>query len=567
MTVSQKQQQLMEQLPDYPYELFWDEPEEGLHVCLIDGCDREFDSYEEFLEHFLYNYTHINFIKRNLMRYNPPKEDMGEEIVWDPLEKLQIEHNIKTDPNYAALKYNRDATPYLIDKIKFAVKNNRNIIAISIGVPGAGKSYGTIALAHYTSGQFAEKLEKQTKVGLRFTQADFLQMVTEDTDCHGDSFIQDEDPRGFGSGQRTNAEAFENLGKVVRKKNLNIFVVSPVEPDIKNLGFIVEFFAYYPKTRIAKGVLYTRKKLALGYFYIEILDAEDYVVYEEMKDEFLDKMVASGGLGIENYTEEMIQRDFNALLQNVILTDPNMPKTRIHNKAIRYAKGNTKYQAMIADDVFYYLQKNPTGGTGKAPKGEKGVVGLGERKFDWELLESVNDPSLGDLIHAHSRPTTRHQELGKAWWKYYFCTEDAKGQQAADFINDEFDEDNVKMAYYNTFFPKFTGDEQCFGKAVERAIQERYYPDYKIDGGTGKPDLIGKDDYIEVKIRKKGTTRDIYGYFTNKDSKKDSSYIWELLKNKEDVKLVEVVYASKRRFTINVYRLYIEEGETNNESR
>lgn len=558
----QDQNQILNSLPDYPYEWFFNENDDDEYCCLVGDCTEVFDTYEAYLEHFLYNRNHLNYIKRNLMRYNP-REDLGEEIVWDPLEKLQIEDNIKNDPKYAALKYNRDATQHLIDKIDFAVKHNRNIIAISIGVPGAGKSYATYAVAMMTSGKFGEKLGKVTQVDLEFTQADFLEAVTKTVDCEGNSVIQDEDPRGFGSGQLTNEGAFENLGKTVRKKNLNIFIVSPIMPKLKNVGFVIEWFAYYPKTRIAKGVLYTRKRLALGYIYVEILPSEDYIIYEERKDAFLDNMIASGGFGIDNYSDERYQRDFNDLLQNVLLTDPEMKKTRILSKAYRYARGDTKYQAMIAEDVYFELKENKPKGK---QKGERGKVGLGELKFDWELLDTIEDPQIGDFIYKHSQPRTREQKLGHAWWKYYFCTADAKGEQASDFINEEFNEDVTKMAYYNTFFPKFRSDYECFGRAVEYAIHERYYPTYEIDAGQGKPDLIGKSDFIEVKARKNGTTRDILGYFTNKDKDKDRSYIWELLKQGEDVKLVEVVYAPKQKFTINVYRLYIDKSERSDES-
>lgn len=552
MTQAMTNPPILNELPDYPYELFCTENDEDEYCCMIDGCEEVFYTYEGYLEHFLYNSNHLNFIKRNLMLFKP-RTNLGEQLVWDPLEKLQIEHNIRTDPNYAALKYNRDATQYLIDKVKFAVKHRRNIIAISIGVPGAGKTYATIALATYTSGMYAEGLNKRTKVDLKFTQADFLQLVTKSVDCEGDSLIQDEDPSGFGSGQKTNEGAFENLGKTVRKKMLNIFVVSPTEPDIKNIGFKIQFFAYYPKTRIAVGVLYTRLNLALGYVYIEILPDEDYVIYEEMKDEFLDNMIASGGFGVENYPDEKIQKDFDVLLKFVQSKEGKMTKTRVMSCASIKVRGDTKYQGYIAGDVWEHIKDSPT--TSRSPTGEKGQEGLGNRKFDWTLLETIEDPNIGDLVYDHSQPTTRHLELGKAWWKYYFCTKDAKGQQAADFVNEEFDEAVTKTAYYNTFFPKFTEDEQSFGKAVERAIKERYYPEYTIDGGTGRPDLISKDSppkYIEVKARKKGTTRDILGYF------KEASYIWDLLKNNEDVRLVELIYAPGRKFTIKVYRLYID---------
>lgn len=553
--MTESQQQILNDLPDYPYELFWDE-DEGIHYCLIDGCNREFDSYDDYLEHFRYNNSHTSFIKRNLMKFNP-REGLGEELVWDPIEKRQIEWNIKNNPLYEALKYNRDATPILDEKIKFAVKHNRNIIAIFIGVPGAGKTYATIALAYNVSGQFAEALGRQTRVDLRFTQADFLELVTENVDCEGDSLIQDEDPTGFGSGQKTNVGAFENLGKTVRKKNLNIYVVSPVEPDIKNIGFIIEWFAYYPDSRITKGVLYTRQKRALGYVYVEILDPEDYVVYEEMKDEFLDNMIATGGFGVENYSDERILRDYNILLDFVLSKEGKMTKTRVMGCASVKVRGDTKYQGFIADDVWEQIKD------GKPPgqkKQDSGAGGLGSRKLGWDEIETIHDSEIGSLIHKHSRPTTRHQELGKAWWKYYFCTRDAKGEQAKDFINEDFNEDFAKTAFYNTFFPAFTKDEQCFGKAVERAIQERYYPEHAIDGSTGMPDLIGEDDFYEVKARKKGTTRDIYGYFN------DKSYIWDLLKSGANVRLVEVEYAPKQQFTITVYQLYLREDESNDES-
>lgn len=562
-------QQILNELPDYPYELFYTEGEEDTICCLVDGCEEVFETYEEYLEHFMYNAVHLNFVKRNLMLFKP-REGLGEELVWDPIEKLEIEDNIKNDKNYAALKYNRDATKNLEDKLKFAVKHKRNIIAIVIGVPGAGKTYATIALAYKTAGMFAASLGKQTKVDLRFTQAEFLQLVKETVDCEGDNLIQDEDPTGFGSGQKTNEGAFENLGKTVRKKQLNIWVVSPIKPELKNIGFIIEFFAYYPKERITKGVLYTRTGLALGYIYVEILPEEDYVIYEEMKDEFLDNMIASGGFGIENFPEEKIMEDFEALLKYVRTKEGTMSKTRVKSCASVKVRGNTDYQNFIAADVWEHINKHGMGPTdGSSPKKVTGTVGLGERKFDYESLESIKDPEIGDLIYKHSRPTTEHQRLGKEWWKYYFCVEDAKGQQAADFINEELNVDYNKMAYYNTFFPKFTGDEECFGKAVERAIHERYYPTYIIDGGTGKPDLISKDTppkYIEVKARKDKTTRDILGYFTNKDKDKDRSYIWELLAQGADVCLIELVYGPKCDFTINLYRLYMNVHERRDES-
>lgn len=537
---------IRENLPDYPYELFFDETEEGMFECLIDGCNKEFNSYQDYLEHFLYNNQHTSFIKRNLMKFSP-REDLGEEIVWDPIEKKQIELEIKNNPDYAALEYGRDVTHLLEEKIKFSVKHNRNIIAEVLGIPGTGKSWATIALAYIISGHWAEKLQEMTSVGLDFEQSDILEMIGRY--YKGDTLIQDEDPMGFGAGSKTNEEAFENLCKTLRKKCITLLIVSPTDTRVENVNFTIQFFAYYPKERVTKGILLTRKGIALGYVYVEILDDEDYVEYEKKKDTFIDKMHLSGGFGVVNYNDARCKRDFEILLKAVTEIEPEMKRGDIVLLAGKHVRGDGNYQKIIALDVYFKLKYDVLLST----EIDKGSGGIGDKKLDWELLETIEDDEIGDLIYEHSRPKTRQQKLGHAWWKYYFCTEDAKGQQAADFINEEFDESNTKQAYYNTFFPKFTENEDCFGKAIERAVQERYYPDYKIDGRTGKPDLIGETDYKEVKGRKKGTTRDIYGYFKKK------SYIWDFLNRGEDVKLIEVIYAPKRRFTIKVYQLMVGE--------
>lgn len=530
----------MTNLLDYPYEAFVEKKDDEYH-CLIPKCDKVFSTYEEYLKHFKYNFSHFHYMKR-MMIYHIPRRRHGDVIV-SPIEDALVKQNIRFNKDYINLRKNIDVT-WLVDKqIDHWIKNDEMGAIECVGVPGSGKSRAMISLAYYLAEKWQEKLGKETTVFIGFERKDTLAFIK--IAKKGDVIIQDEDPAAFGQGSKTNEERLENLLKILRKKCISFIFVSPVETKVRNITLRFETRYKMPKQRMTKLILYTRKNDALGYVYIKIFDEDDVRViqYEIDKDAFIEKTQLSGGLGAENFNAEEFDKDVEAVYDIVKLKDPQMKRSRIRRFVAENVQQSTMYQSWIADEVFELLKED------KYVKDEIGTGGIGSLQLKWELLNSMNAPDIGDLIYKHSRPTTEHQKLGKEWWKYYFCAEDGKGQQAADFINEEFDADYSKVAYYNTFFPRFTKDEDCFGKAVERAIHEKYYLNYKIGGGTGEPDLIGTDDYIEVKTRKKGTTRSINDYFDS------SSYLWDYLKAGKNVKLVEVIYAPKRRFQVNVFLL------------
>ncbi|MCK5345734.1 MAG: hypothetical protein KAR20_20130, partial [Candidatus Heimdallarchaeota archaeon] len=480
-----------------------DEDDDGTVCCLIDGCNKRFEDYDEYLNHFLYNSPHTAFMKRNLMRYNFDEKEI-EKSVFDPIEKKDIEHLIATDPNYAALKKKIDATYILEDKINFAVKHNRSLNFEITGIQGAGKSYAGIAIGYIIAGKWAEKLKKQTELNLEFELPQILELIK--LHHRGDVLIQDEDPRGFGDGVRTNEEAFENLIKTLRKLGISLIIISPYETNVK-VHFKIEFISYVSKTRVATGILFTRKGLALGYVYIKILDNVDYLNYEKKKDAFIEKMQLSSGFGVDNYDEDRIKRDVEKLRKVIYDIDPEMKKGEISVESGIIVKGNGRYQKLVANRV-YRLLKN---GTREEPAGE-GFVG--DRKLSWKHLKTINDKEIGKLIYKHSQPENPIQELGKEWWMEYYCTEGVTMKSCETYMNENHSAlirkatTSGKKSLSGTYFDgkvlqEFTENQNTWGNAVEKAVQEMYYPKHRIVGGTGKPDLVGKIDFIEVKGRPK----------------------------------------------------------------
>jgi hypothetical protein len=525
---------ILSQLPDYPYELFVDEIEDGRHVCLIDGCDKEFATYDDYLEHYLYNNSHINFMKRNLMRFEP-REGLGEELVWDPIEKQQIEWNIKNNPDYEALKYNRDMTWLLEEKIRFAVKHNRSITAEILGIPGTGKSKATIALGYVISGEWAEKLQKETVVELDFQQAEILELIGNRDP--GDTLIQDEDPTGFGTGSKTNEAAFENLAKTLRKKRISILVVSPIPTEIRTLSFKIEFFAYYPKARVTKGVLYTRKGLALGYVYIEILDDEDYAEYEKAKDAFIEMMQKTGGFGVQNYSDARIQKDFDALLEYVKKKDPEMTKTRVLGCSSVKVRGDAKYQQMIADDVYEHLRENRQG----KPPPKKEPVRVSKQGVDYEWHHRKTEQDIGILedLYQFAKDMDLDDNLkrGLEAWRFYYL-EELSHTMATKELNKMFPPMDRKM-----YFRKGDGKMIKFvqgpmGTAGELAAQKWFYPDHKHVGGNDAPDLISPtESIVEVKVKeleeKKGPENLL----------KDDTYIRDYIARRVPITVVVINYS------------------------
>lgn len=549
MTTTNLTRQILSNLPDYPYDLFCDTDENGSICCLIDGCNKRFKDYDTYLNHFLYNKSHTSFIKRNLMTFNL-KEDTVERDVFDPIEKKDLEHLIETDPNYAVLKKKYDATHILMSKIDFSVKHNRSLNFEITGIQGAGKSYAGIALGYVIAGKWSDKLEKETELNLEFELPQVLELIS--LHSRGDLLIQDEDPRGFGDGVRTNEEAFENLIKTLRKLGISFIIISPYETNVK-VHFKIEFISYVSKTRIATGILFTRKGLVLGYVYIKILDNKDYLNYEKKKDAFIDKMQLSSGFGVDNYDEDRIERDIEKLRKIIVDIDPRMKKGEISVESGIIVKGNTRYQKLIANRVYRILNKR----TKEEPVGTGSV---GDRKLSWKLLKTINDKDIGELIYKHSQPETPMQELGREWWKQYYCTEGVTMSSCEIYMNENHGElirkstasgkDSLSGTYLDgKVLHEFTENQNTWGDAVERAIQELYYPKHKIDARTGKPDLIGKD-FIEIKGRPKvDESRSVESYFGA------NSYVWDFLEKGKDVKLVLLFYGSKNEIELKFYQL------------
>lgn len=542
---SQSQAWIRSQLPDYPYDLFVEEIEHDRYACLIEGCHREFGSYDDYLSHFLYNNSHLNFMKRNLMTYEP-RSGLGEEVVWDPIEKEQIEWNIRNNPDYAALKYNRDVTPLLEEKIEFAIKNNRNIIAEVLGIPGAGKSYATIALATIVSGHWADKLNKDTTVDLDFELAGILELIGKY--YKGDSLIQDEDPRGFGAGSATNAEAFENLAKTLRKRCISLFVVSPTDTRVENVNFVIEFFAYYPKERVTKGVLYTRKKIALGYVYIEILDYEDYAEYEKKKDAFIDKMQLSGGFGIQNYNDDRIKRDFDDLLKYVQQKDPGMTKTRVLGCASVKVRGDRLYQQMIADDVYDYLTHNKQ----RPNEDKKEPVKVSKQGTDYEWHHTRTETDIGilqDLFHFAQAmdfspfvgENVTEEELlrGMEAWRLRYIDE-LSYSDASKELNRLFTRPMDTKMYFRSPDGKVKKFIQGpMGTAGELVIQKWFYPNYDHVGGNNNPDLINPalEHVVEVKWKEKEQQKSVESLIKN------DTYLRALIAKRISITVVIVDYS------------------------
>ena len=529
------------------YDLFY-ELKDDKYVCLIPGCSRTFKTYGKYIEHFKYNYAHEYYIHRKLEYYEEPRVS-DDNVVIDPIEKKLIEMNVKYDNKFINLKSGANVTYLLEDKLDFAVRENKIVVAFIAGLQGAGKSMFGLTLADIILDKEEDMRGYRPKMHIGFERNDTLTMVKDAKS--GDVIIQDEVPIGAGFGDKTEANRLRNILLVLRKKHIHFIFISPKKVDIPGMQFAVEVISYNKKTRVSQGVLYTKDFQAIGYVYVQILDADNNIIseYEKDKDKFVDKIQLSGGSDVNILNEDEFDEDVELILDIVKKKDPTMSRARIEKEVALNIGQNTKYQSWIAaevksrlklEDLIYQTEM------------DIGSGGIGDLTMTWEQTDTIRDNDIGLEICKYSKPKTLHQKLGYKWFKYYFCDKDAKGDQTKDIINEENNVDYTKQAYYSIFLPKFIESEDCFGKAVEKAIRNKYYKKYKIDGRIGQPDLIGTDDYIEVKARKYGTTRKVSDYFDA------SSYIWKYLQDGKDVKLVELVYDRNNKFTVNIYKLGID---------
>lgn len=521
-------------LPDYPYEFFVEEKPDGWH-CLIQNCDKVFASYEKYLDHLIYNYSHFNEMKRTIEYFIDDSGFAGDEVI-DPIERELINTNIKFNKDFYWLKVGRNASSILEEKIDFAVNKNKMIVGFITGLQGAGKSYFGITLANIILDKEEEKRGYRPRIHIGFERDETLQFVKDAKE--GDVIIQDEVPLAAGFGDKTEAKKLRNTLMVLRKRHIHFLFISPEMEKIPGVQFAVEVLSYTERDRVTKAVLYDKRLMALGYCYLEALEDDDpqLVEYEKIKDDFVEKIQLSGGADVDNFNPEQYDKDVAIVLDVIRETDPRMKRSRIRRYVAEYVKNNSTYQSWIADEVFDTLKDEQSYTPDLKDPVEVEKLGV---KYRW--IHSRTETDIGvlkDVYEFAKRMNLSEDEYrGLEAWRLLHI-ENMSQQAATTELNKMFSPMSRTM-----YFRKRDGKINKFiqgsmGTAGEFAIQKWFYSTYSHSGITGEPDLVGDKHIVEVKVRDIDDSRSIESLVERDE------YIRSYLANRHPITFVVIWYGS-----------------------
>jgi hypothetical protein len=493
------------------------------------------------------------------------KSDLaGRQWHLTPIMEELYKQKIATDPNKKALYYNVNATEKIKETIDYCIEHDEYLVAECVGVPSSGKSSDMLAIARLLQKSWYYKLKADYMAGKRddfYVPQIYIGSSVEETQAFfkdarkGDIIFQDEDPTGSGSGINTLLKNINNILSICRETCINFIFVSPEMTAFlgENVTLRLEAISKDYKRRVNRMALYTPNNIALGYVYVHILAETDKLIvrYLKIKRANIAKIKESGGgfsTGFkEGDREEWANKIVDYLINKVgIEAAIKLPKGYIRAVCRWMVKGKTsKDQEDIAYDVGFELQKR------YGVYEVEDIVELEEGNLRALQTNVIEDKELLELIYSHIEPTTMHERLGKAWFKYYYI--DGFNQEpATEAINEEFKTSYDRSSFLNVFF--LAVQQNLLGTAVERAIQEAYYPETKYIAGNAMPDLEGTDFIVEIKARRDNDKRRPLKLI------EDEVYLKEYLERQHQIHLVIVSYG-KQKCIINTYDLSYSSGE------
>jgi hypothetical protein len=435
------------------------------YLCTF--CGESFLTKDDFLEHWFMEDDHEDYALTFLQMGQTKQPDPDAEWMISPTEEILLERRIRHDSEMKAVKKKRSAGNYISETIAFRVENNEMIVAECWGIPGSGKSHSIVSLI-YTNvipeaykrlvrdwlektdenyaaaiiyrdeqrasgrdiglGYSAIELMKrrgiwrEPLVHITFSVAETLRAIREAKEL--DVIMQDEDPGLMGRGSETAKTKIQTILKLMRKKRISFFFISPVRIQYittGNLAFEVTHKKNPLTARITRGILYDREHVSLGWYQHKILEADErlldvrlfnlatraseevleehleegkltieqvdsikagaelklpvLLIYEILKDSNLDKIhYQMGAEGVEvNWAQvdEDVDAVYEGLLKRTMEMHPDkdsalrilseMPVSRILRRVPAFGiKGEVEYQTLVAEETVERIQREMT---------------------------------------------------------------------------------------------------------------------------------------------------------------------------------------------------------------
>jgi len=497
-------------------------------------CKEEFKSKKAFKAHW--DDSHDSYAEELQWLSKSGKKHDGYEM--RPLEGELIKHNLRADSAYSALKSDFTVNELAIAEIEHGISNEAMTVIEIVGIPGSGKSIFALSLARIIQMKWLEKIVDMFRHGQlkeAYTPKIYLGFDLDTTLQHlreakmGDIIIQDEDPEMMGAHSGSTKSQIENLMKVMRKACINFIFVSPVStPYINMPNMVFEVIAKNKKLRRTKAALYDRKYHAVGWIIVDILEADDplLIEYEKMKDINLEDIKMSGGRRSVGITEEQLLEDVKKLMDYLKKIDYNFSKRHTiadlsEHAGMAKVEGDTAYQRFVARTTLDFIsaQQAELMGYGHDDDSEVDAsvkyLFITDEKYDdpgflYDIYKALPDAKISVRDRSARDPTANplkkfKDKHAKGWMHYYAdgLPFDAvgdimkvKGQSIAN---------SYKAHGWNAIF-----QEEISGDCAEHALIKKYFGDYEVVGGYGKPDLVhklNKDDWIEVKLRRRLSER------------------------------------------------------------
>jgi len=534
-------------------------------------CKEDFKSRKEFKSHW--DDSHESYADEQTWLTGGTKKHDGYDM--RPMEAELIKHNLRTESAYSALKSDFTVNELVIAEIEHGINNEAMTVTELVGIPGAGKSIFALSLARIIQMRWLEQiidLFRRGKIKEAYTPRIFIGFDIDTTLQHlrtakmGDVIIQDEDPEMMGAHSGSTKSQIENIMKVMRKACINFIFVSPVStPYINMPNMVFEVISKNKKLRRTKAALYDRKYHAVGWVVFKILEADDplLIEYELMKDVNLEQIKASGGRRSVGITSDQLIEDVERLLEYLKKTNYNF--TRRHSIAdlaeragMAGVEGDSAYQKFVARTTMDYINAEMAELVGYGDDADdvdasnKYLFVTEERYDDPAFLHEIYRalPEAKTAVRARSTRNPQDNPLklfkdkhAKGWMHYYAegLSYDAVGdimKVKGTAIANKY----VKHGWSAIFQEEISGD------CAEHALRKKYFKEFDVVGGLGKPDLVhkvDKNDWIEVKLRRRLSER-----------KEDlvNNFEYEFVDQGGTLRLALITY-EQRKCIIQMYRI------------
>lgn len=534
-------------------------------------CKEEFVSRKLFRRHW--DDSHVSYDAELKWLSGSGKKHDG--YVMRPLESELIKHNLRADSAYSALKSDFTVNELVIAEIDHGIENEAMTVIEIVGIPGAGKSIFALSLARIMQMKWLERvieLFRNQQIKEAYTPKIFLGFDIDTTLRHlrsakmGDTIVQDEDPEMMGAHSGSTKSQIENLMKVMRKACINFVFVSPVStPYINMPNMVFEVIAKNKKLRRTKAALYDRKYHAVGWIIMDVLEVDDPLLidYEKMKDINLEDIKASGGRRSVGITEEQLFEDVRRLIDYLKRINYNFAKRHTiadlsEHAGMAKVEGDTAYQRFVARTTLDFINQQRAELMGYGD--EEGEVDASvkylfvpEETYDdplflYQIYESLPEAKAAITARSAKKPgenTLRKfkDKHAKAWMHYYADGMPYDNVGEVMRVKGQSIANSYKAHGWNAIF-----QEEISGDCAEHALAKKYFKEYEVVGGYGKPDLVSKtdtNDWIEVKLRRRLSER-----------KEDliRSFEYEFVDNGGTLRLALIIY-KQQDCIIQMYRI------------